>query len=116
MSDQVGALAYALSLVPKPVRHQPVLTRYGVDCICGVFCGRKLSSWKGHRADRMLLHSGDTFSNEPIPESLYALRKTAERTGRALAMIHKDLRAKMKSLSEAVARFQLRSGDDYTQA
>lgn len=116
MDDRVDALAYALSLVPKPIRHQPLLTRHGVDCICGVFCGPKLSSWKGHRADRMLLHPGDVFTEEPVVESIYVLRKRLEQTGRVIDKTFREFRARMRPLSEAVARFQLRSGDDYTQA
>lgn len=116
MDDRVDAMAYALASLPKPIRHQPLLTRHGVDCICGVYCGPKLSSWKGHRADRMLLRPHDRFTEEPVMESIYVLRKRLEQTGRMIDKTFREFRARMRPLSEAVAKARLRSGDDYTQA
>lgn len=38
------------------IKHQPLITRHGTECICGVFCGSKSDSWLSHARDQVTLH------------------------------------------------------------
>lgn len=103
---------HSVYVEPKP--HQPLITRNGVHCTCGVFCGHKLSSWRGHQTDRQLLDPQDRFNDEPVWESLYVLRQSMTRVGRALDLTFCQFKARMDPLAKAVAR--LRFPNDFTKA
>lgn len=37
------------------ITHAPAPTPHGMDCLCGVFCGRDIRDWRAHRDDVLIL-------------------------------------------------------------
>ena len=65
MSDQVDAMAYALTALSPGPPHRPKYTSHGTHCTCGVFCGSSRESWAAHKADRALLDPRAVFIDTP---------------------------------------------------
>lgn len=71
--------------------HRPRPTDHGMHCTCGVFCGRGIESWQGHKADRALLDRSAEFVDTP-PTAWEAMRYAFEAFGDALSRITRTKR------------------------
>lgn len=91
MSDQVDAMAYALTALSPGPPHRPRHTSHGTHCTCGVFCGSSRESWAAHKADRALLDQCAVFIDTP-PTGLEAMRYAWEAFRDALSRINRTKR------------------------
>jgi len=84
------------------VRHQPDPTAHGMYCSCGVFCGRGIESWRGHRDDILILHPGaDTI--ERRMSDLERWRTGLEAIGKAYSNVFENGFRAVKSFADALA-------------
>lgn len=98
----------------RTITHRPEPTRHGMDCTCGVSCGRGLDSWRAHRDDLLILHPGaDIIERErsQIERMTEGMRAVGEAYGRAfkrlaevLPQFDRALAADLKRSNEARRR------------
>ena len=92
------------------MRHRPAPTKHGMHCSCGVFCGRGIESWRGHRDDLLILHPGaDTL--ERRMSDVERLRDAAEAVGMAYARVFENGARAVKAFADALARDLRRSNE-----
>lgn len=85
------------------ITHRPNPTNSGgMDCTCGVYCGRDLASWRSHRDDLLILHPGaDTL--ERRMSDLERLQQTVRAVGQAYANVFEKGAKAVQSFADALA-------------
>lgn len=87
--------------------HQPLRTKHGFDCTCGVFCGTTLANWRSHAADQKILNPGTaTFNPTVTTPEMYALRKTWERAaknvGHSMGLVKNRLQRNVRAMAKTL--------------
>ena len=92
------------------MRHRPAPTKHGMHCSCGVFCGRDIESWRGHRDDLLILHPGaDTLEREL--SQMERMTSGLQAIGQAYAKVFENGTRAVKTFADALAA-DLRRGNE----
>lgn len=84
-------------------KHQPVVSKHGTDCICGVFCGSARESWYSHAEDQLLLHPGETeLDFRPTTPGLRAVQVAMTAAGEKVQRAFRHLAEQLKPVSQAL--------------
>lgn len=90
---------------PKP--HRPLITRHGIHCTCGVFCGSHLDSWGGHAADRFLLDPTTRLDPRPITVTVKALQEAGQAAIDAINVVFRQFKNQIQPMTRSLARLNL---------
>lgn len=92
------------------IRHRPAPTKHGMDCACGVSCGRDIASWRAHRDDLLILHPGADTRTE-----LAAMADAIREIGQAYARILQNGPRVVQAFGGALAADLRRSNEARTR-